>query len=283
MQDENGEEFVNEVLTFDNSDTSNIHTATSASYVDDDFESYFTEVSNQNADPYEIKLPPQRRCVSHLLKLLSKDFEKNLCDNAKKAYHHTFDALHSLWVIVRVSSRAKTICREMLGATLKYPCPTRWNSRLDCVSQCNKVEIQRKLNDLIEALKTALNSSIAMQLRTLTTHDFAVMIQYEKVFGPVAQSLDILQGEKNNSQGCVMPVLVSMRSRISQLQENNNIIKDFKVLMIKLIDSRFKNFFKYDELNKDFILSAASLARYKTRFIQSPADKEYVKNLLVRM
>lgn len=276
MQDENGEEFVNEILNFDNI-THNAHNA----HNDDDFDNYFDNDFQGNTDPNEIQLPAQRRCVSHLLNLLAKDFEKHLSGNAKAAFNKTFNALHSLWVIVRVSSRAKTICKEILNATLKYPCETRWNSKLDCVRQCNQVVIQNKLNDLIDKLKSSLNSNTAEQLRKFTANDFSVMRQYEQVFGHVANSLDILQGEKNNSQGCIMPVLISMKTRISQLRETNNIIKDFKELILNLIDNRFKNYFKYNELNKDLILSAASLPRYKTTFIESAVDREYVKNLLV--
>lgn len=200
MLDQNGEEFFNEILTFDPTVASISQTVYNEPNLDDDYHEYFEEMDlAPSTEQSEIKLPPQRRCVSHMLNLVPKDFESNLDGMAKSAFKKTFDALHSLWVIVRTSARAKTICRETLGATLKYPCETRWNSKLDCIKQCNEPGIQRKLNDLIQKLKNSLNSNTAMQLRLLNNNDFIVMVQYEKVFGPIAVALDILQGEFDNS------------------------------------------------------------------------------------
>lgn len=179
------------------------------------------------------------------------------------------------------ASRAKIICKETLGATLKYPCETRWNSKLDCIKQCNKPEIKAKLNELIQKLKNNLTSITAMQLRILTNIDLIVMAQYEKVFTPVARALDILQGEYNNSQGLILPVLLSMKARISAIEESHNIIKDFKTNMLKLIKAKFGKYFEYNSSNKDYILSAATLPLRKINFISSDENKLFVKNLLV--
>lgn len=177
MQDENGESLVSEILTFDNN---NVDVDANVDGEADDINNYFeANPAIQNEEPRKISLPAQRRCVSHLLNLVSKDFEKQLTGNAKTAYYKTFDAFHSLWVIVRFSTRAKTICREMLGTTLMLPTETRWNSKFDCVKQCNKVEIQRKLNEFILALKAELNLNSAKQQRIFTAHDFLVMAEYE--------------------------------------------------------------------------------------------------------
>lgn len=195
MLDQNGEQFFNEILTFDveaslepdrrsSSDTGN-----NEPNFDPDYNGYFEgndPIAQVQSEPYQIKLPPQRRCFSHLLNLLGKDFENNLDGLAKTAFQKTFDALHSLWVIVAVSSRAKQICRETLNASLMYPSDTRWNSKYDCIRQCNKPAIQKKLNELIQNLKTSLTSTTAMQLRLFTNNDFTVLAQYERVFEPVA-------------------------------------------------------------------------------------------------
>lgn len=120
-----------------------------------------------------------------------------------------------------------------------------------------------------------------MQLRILTNIDLIVMAQYEKVFTPVARALDILQGEYNNSQGLILPVLLSMKARISAIEESHNIIKDFKTNMLKLIKAKFGKYFEYNSSNKDYILSAATLPLRKINFISSDENKLFVKNLLV--
>lgn len=105
-------------------------------------------------------------------------------------------------------------------------------------------EIQSKLNKLSEKLKLDLNSNSAKQLKVLTTNNFSVMQQYEKVLGPVARALDILQGELNNSQGDILPVLLSMKTHISRLIDSNNIVRDFEATILKLIDTRFGSYFE---------------------------------------
>lgn len=267
ITDDHGEQFVNEVLTLEQPNGQN-----SEADVDDEIH-YFEDNRPNEGISHQIKLPPQRRCVSHLLNLLSKDFEKNLEGNAKSAYEKLFDALRPIWFIIRKSSRAKEICKEVFGITLKYPTETRWNSTFDCISQLNEPAIQRKLNSFIEAIKLELKSTTASLLAPLTNDNFVVMAQYVKVFHPVAIALDILQGEFHCSQGSVLPVLISMKVHITQLEGNNNIIRDFKSLMLNLIEKRFGSYFEYKEQNKDFILSAITQPSIKDTFIVSTETK----------
>lgn len=290
MLDENGEQFVNEIYTFDiearlePDAESSSETGSIEPNFDADYNGYFVEnrPSEQvQSESVQIKMPPQRRCVSHLLNLLGTDFEKNLDGLAKTAFQKTFNALHSLWVIVSVSPRAKQICKETLNASLMFPCRTRWNSLYDCIRQCNKPEIQTKLNDLVQKLKSSLTSNSAMLLRLFTNNDFHVMAQYEKVFGPVAQALDTLQGEYNNSQGRILPVLLSMKRRILDAEGSGNIIRDFKSIILRQIDVRFGKYFEYNSANKDFILSAVTLPCYKINFISTEENKIVTKNLLI--
>lgn len=282
LVDDCGDAYVSEILEFERQ---NINvTAVDESSNDVTFQNYFQEdvlEPPQAIVMNRIVMPPQRRCVSHLLNLLSQDFEKSLEGVAKAAFKNTFDTLHTLWSIIRNSARAKVICKDVLGVVLKFPCETRWNSRFDCVKQCNKAEIQSKLNELIVNLKSELNSSTSKQLKLLSTHNICVIQQYERVLEPVARSLDILQGDRTCHQGDIFPVLLSMKTHIARLTDSNNIIRDFKATLLKLIDVRFSSYFKYDASNKDFILAAVSLPRYKTSFIQNDEDKIFVKNLLI--
>lgn len=273
MIDENGDGFVGEVLALNNE--------ISAQPTDDtNYDNYFELPVPETAE-HTIKMPPQRRCYSHLLNLLSKDFEKKLGGMEQKAFKTTFDALHTLWSITRKSARAKFICKEELGEVLKFPCETRWNSRFDCVKQCNRPEIQGKLNSLIDNLKKQLNSESSKQLKILVPNNFNVLQQYENVMAPVARALDILQGENNCNQGDILPVISSMKMHISRLPEDQNIIRDFKSTMLQAINDRFGNLFVYNAMNKDFILGTITSPQYKTGVIQKDMDKLFAKNLLI--
>lgn len=73
MQDDDGNEFTNEILNFDEV-SGNTISATDQNQ-DDDYRNYFGEPSSRSQpEPNRIRLPPQRRCQSHILNLLSSDF-----------------------------------------------------------------------------------------------------------------------------------------------------------------------------------------------------------------
>lgn len=279
MEDQNGETCVSEILNF------NLEEELSPpdNVPDKNYDEYFEGV-NEVPSAIKIDLPPQRRCVSHLLNLVSDDFEKNLSGMAKTALIAAFNKLHSVWVLTHRSSKSKDLCKQVLGKLLLVPCATRWNSKFDAVKRCVEPTIKGKLNELIERLQTEvieLYSTSNRRLCLITAHDEAVIQQYINVFEPVAKSLDMMQSEFNGSQGLIIPVLVTMKHRILQIEENSNVARDFKSTMLHVISSRFSNYFKFNELNKDLILASLTLPRIKTSFISQDDNLIYAKSLLV--
>lgn len=276
MEDDNGESYSTEILTFD------INDAEQDTLIVDSTDVYlgdYIETDDYDEPIERIELPPQRRCLPHLLNLLAHDFDKILTGNAKTVLVATLNKLHSLWVLTHRSSRAKEICKEVLGKCLLIPCATRWNSKFDAVQRCNEPEVQKNLNTLIQRLKSEIKS--AAHLQNLTNNDFSVMKHYINVMKPVAQSLDTLQGEYNSSQGFILPVLVSLKHRVSIIETTTNIIRDFKAAMLKVIDDRFRNYFSFGENNKDLLLASLTIPKFKTNFISNDDDIIYAKNLLI--
>lgn len=200
MQNDDGEYFQTEILDF----------ATEPFVEDDD---YFGDGVPNAQD--RLKLPPQRRCHSHICNLMPQDFEKMLPTNADKAFKQMYNKLHSLWSTTSRSSLAKTITKEVLGCQLTIPVETRWNSKFDSIMKVYKILKpgdnigQNKINLLIKRLRTELNSAAHLQL--IERSDFVVMEKYIKVMEPVACALDILQGEFNCSQGYILPVFVEYK------------------------------------------------------------------------
>lgn len=200
MMDNNGEYFSNDLLEFDTNDPNNA-TNNITEEIDDntmDIENYFG--ASNTPEPHQndgIKLPPQRRCLPHLLNLLQKDFEtKYLTGIAKKSLFSTLDKLRTLWLLTHRSSLAKTISKSVLGYVLITPNDTRWNSRYDAVKMCSRKDSQPKLNKLIQQLKSELTSVSAQNLQILTPSDFAIIQHYVNVLEPVAMALDTLQRKK---------------------------------------------------------------------------------------
>lgn len=269
MEDINGDFFVTEILDFTD--------RTEASYVDTDFLDFSDDATSE-----EFNLPEQRRCISHECNLLSQDFlKKHLTGNAKTNLVHSLSKLHTLWVLTHRSSKAKSICQEILGRCLKVPCETRWNSRFDAVKMCMEPEIQKKLNTLIQKLKDTLTTcETAKNLQLLTKNDIFILSMYLKVSEPVAQSLDVMQREANSCQGLIIPVLLSMKHRVQRIDESSTTSKEFKNAMLKGIEARMQKYIDLDK-NNDLLLASLSLPRIKCKFIEKDDDIIYAKRLLV--
>lgn len=273
MEDINGELFASEILDFNAEST---HGENELIAIIDDFDDYI----NGEPENIQMKIAKQRRCVSHLIHLLSKDFSNKLTGLAKSSLIAALNKLHQLWVLTHRSSRAKTICKDILGKCLLIPCETRWNSIYDAVKRCNEPEIQPKLNKLIETLQKE-NVGTAKNMQLLTIHDFTVITNYLKVMESVAISLDKMQAEFNGCQGIIIPILLSMKHHVSQLSESSNIIRDFKSCMLSVINDRFGDYLSFNEVDKDLILASVTLPQFKTNFIASDDDTIFAKNLLI--
>lgn len=280
MEDINGDIFVNEILHLNGSNIDSIENKDADS--DGGFDTYLSEVPIETALPTIAPLPAQKRCESHKLNLLERDFEtKFLNTTAQGRLCHAMSKLHTLWVLIRRSSQAKDICKEIIGRCLIAPNDTRWNSKPDAVKLVMKSDIQKNVNKLIAELKSKLKSQSAKNLQMLTHGDFVVLSVYVMVMDPVAQSLDVMQREFNGSQGYILPVLNSMKHRIERIEETSPIVRDFKSAMIQAIDSRFRGYFSFDASNKELLLASITEPKIKTNFIENDDDLLYTKNLLM--
>lgn len=133
-----------------------------------------------------IELPMQMRCISHLLNLISSDFEKVLSIQAKTVLVTAISKVHAIWNFVHRSAQAKTLCLEIIGCCLPIPCVTRWNSRYDAVAKICDSKIKPQVNMLVQRLSTELSS--ATHLQVLSNADWIVLNEYIRVMAPIAQA-----------------------------------------------------------------------------------------------
>lgn len=275
-----GEYFVSNIVDFDVIDSVeeflNDNDEYGEQFANDEFSEDFIEEPQQEEEEEMITLPPQRRCISHKLNLISGDFEKELTGNAKSLLVQSISKLHALWVLVGRSTAARKICTQILGCSLKTPCITRWNSKFDAVNQIFK--LKPKINLLIQELKPKLKSASSLNL--ITSNDWIVIEEYIKIFTPVATALDKLQGEKNGCQGFIVPTLMAMRHHIVR-QNCRQITHEFKNAMLKVIDNRFNGYFQITNDNRELLIASASLPRFKTNSFESEENKRFVKDLLI--
>lgn len=284
MHTEDGELLFSNLLSFDSQETETSNSSSFDSIEDigqnsnDSIDEIFGSSDERNDNQLDvIELPPQRRCLSHHLNLTSDDFEKALSGPVKTAYVAAVNKLHALWILTHRSSQAKSICKEELKRVFSIPCDTRWNSKYDAIVKSCSDAFKPKINFLIQRLKNEISSASILQ--PLCNNDWLILNEYLKVMKPVAVALDRLQGEKNTSQGFILPTLFAMKFHITSL-EGGNALQVMKKAMLESIAKRYSVFFEINELNRDFILSAVSLPQFKTYFIENAIDERSARDLL---
>lgn len=284
MAADDGEIFLSNIITLNGDE--NIHELNeneSSTGEDEDNSNFFEDIDcidsrdrNEGEDAPEVdiipldELPAQRRCLSHLLNLISKDFQKALPKNARAALISAISKLHSLWVCTHRSSEAKRISDEVIGCRFPLPNETRWNALYDAIEKSSQKDIKPKINFLIQRLVSEAKKN---HLQTLTNNDWCVLTEYLKVMRPVAGSLDRLQAEQNGSQGFILPTLISMKHHISKV-DGNAIAVQFRKTMLEVLSNRFDRHIEVSERNKDLVLAAVSLPRFKNYFLESETNQK---------
>lgn len=295
MQQSDGELLFSNILTFDRNNlyelpstsrnepnAENISSDLEGHEEDNDEINFFHDIAQadqpeQNIQRKDIILPPQRRCLSHLLNLVYSDFEKKLSCVARSALVNSISKLHALWIFTHRSSHAKTICLEILGRALKVPCETRRNSKKDAIELACSDNVKPKINPLIENLKEIIKG--AGHLQKLSQNDWIILKEYLNVMQPVARSLDRLQSEKDGAQGYILPTLFALKHHVDKVG-GNNIANQFKTAMTDVINDRFGNYLLISESNRELILATATLPKFKNYFVDSDSEKHLIYQML---
>ncbi|KAI9552175.1 hypothetical protein GHT06_022512 [Daphnia sinensis] len=94
--------------------------------------------------------------------------------------------------------------------TKKTPYETRWNSKFDAVEDVLSKD-QDKLDEVMSSL----------QLEILDDTDRILLKEFLLVKKPIAVYFDILQVEKNNFLGCVLPCVLKIKQEIQTITSQN--------------------------------------------------------------
>lgn len=151
IQNEDGELLVSNVISLNHETVSEVNLENNRSLdtspienLDSIDEYLLNEVAGVQID--SIVLPPQRRCLSHMLNLVSADFQKNLNPQANSVLLSALNKVQALGNFVHRSARGKQMCLEIVGCTIPLACVTRWNSRFDTVVKVCSTNVKPKVN-----------------------------------------------------------------------------------------------------------------------------------------
>ena len=154
----------------------------------------------------EPDLPPHHRCAAHTLNLVATtDSECAKLDTTyKKIGRSTFAKCQALWnKYGRTTSASEIVAKEAGLLQLVCPCAMRWNSVFDAVTCLNRVCCEKgnsALSNICHGLDVPREC-----------HELELLESYEHIMKPLAQALDILQGDKNTLFGFLVPTLERLK------------------------------------------------------------------------
>uniref|UniRef100_H2MH36 HAT C-terminal dimerisation domain-containing protein n=1 Tax=Oryzias latipes TaxID=8090 RepID=H2MH36_ORYLA len=162
------------------------------------------------SDEGHITLPPQYRCASHTINLIStSDVEKYLTSSptTKSVYRVTIAKCTALWTKASRSTVAAEQVQEVRKRKLLVPSSTRWNSFYDAVSRVAEIPMN-ELNNLCNKLG----------IKCFNEKEYQFMHEYCIAMKPLTAALDILQGDEC-PYGALLPTLEILMMKSLSLKD----------------------------------------------------------------
>ncbi|KAL4001427.1 interleukin 8 [Sarotherodon galilaeus] len=254
---DNGSNFIKAFRMFQKSD--------SDEELEEDDEVTFTDVEQTLSTESEgqFSLPPHLRCASHTLNLIFHDVEKWLQANeAKFIYRSATSKCSAMWTKANRSSVASELVDNFFKKKLIVPVSTRWNSFHDALSRITDIPLA-ELNTVCTQFG----------IKCFTDREYLFLKEYCIVLKPLTVALDILQGEENCYFGILLPTLEILISRTLALQDELKLTASLPDIIVKAIKVRFSSMMD----NKEALLAAVTLPKFKLRWIREEEKKDMVR------
>uniref|UniRef100_A0A3B4GFE3 HAT C-terminal dimerisation domain-containing protein n=1 Tax=Pundamilia nyererei TaxID=303518 RepID=A0A3B4GFE3_9CICH len=143
---------------------------------------------------------------------------------------------------------------------LVVPVSTRWNSFHDALSRITDIPLA-ELNIVCTQFG----------IKCFTDREYLFLNEYCIVLKPLTVALDILQGEENCYFGILLPTLEILMSRMLALQDELKLTASLPdIIAIKV---RFSSMMD----NKEALLAAVTLPKFKLRWIREEEKKDMVR------
>ncbi|KAL2096766.1 hypothetical protein ACEWY4_005973 [Coilia grayii] len=232
----------------------------------------FTDVSKvlSTESDETFSLLPHLRCAFHTLNLISKnDLEKWLTSNngCKAVYRSALAKCTALWTKTSRSTVASDQVEEVIKRKLIIPTATHWNSTHDALSL------------IIEIPITDLNTICSrLGVKCITEREYQFLKEYCTVLKPLAAALDILQGEDDCYYGTLLPTLEILMLKLLALKDGlSQMTVGMPGAIVQAIKSRFSSILD----SKDALMAAATMPKFKVRWLKDEKRRDAVKTLLI--
>ena len=185
-----------------------------------------------------------------------------------KSIYLCYGKCSALWNKTSHCTTSADIVREKLNTCLVNPNATRWNSFYNAVD---------KIRVLLERTPDETMSDVfhALDVPMFTSSQVTFIREYCTVVQPLANALDILQGDQHMCNGYLLPTLCSLQNKLNALKPG---LQFAASLVDAVLSGVAKLFAGYRERN-DLIIATVSVPQFKLRWLEEP-DKERARSLL---
>lgn len=156
------------------------------------------------------------------------------------------------------SPKLKEIFLEKVKVALPRPVVTRWNSLYDALTRI--VKLREKIVEI--------SPQIGIK-NILSDLDFRYIEGYLKILKPIAETLDLLQGETVCHYGSRLSSLVSLKVKLKALESSQASTRYAPLIsgLLKSLENRFKSFFDLEDGVAGAAIAACSHPRFKKRWL----------------
>lgn len=124
------------------------------------------------------------------------------------------------------------------------------------------------------------------KFRQFTSDELDFIVEYEKIMKPVANKLDILQGDKNSHLGCLLPHITHLHDTLTQLLRGMKgpLAYCKPIVKVMLTSLRLPERFGHVFENPDYRLASVFHPAYKFGWITmwDPSQLEPIRELMIK-
>jgi len=148
---------------------------------------------------------------------------------------------------------------SLLGAQLKYPVVTRWNSLYDSIK--NVLLHKSKLNELCQ--KLGIESFLEI--------DFKYLADYVQLLQPLADAIDFLQTSVGMLFGYLLPALATIKTKLTKIQINSESehTRWMAGALMSAVNERFSAYVNLEKNAEDAVIASILCPAVKCRWIKA--------------
>ncbi|KAL3979254.1 MFS transporter (acetyl-CoA transporter) [Sarotherodon galilaeus] len=210
--------------------------------------------------PGEKKLSAAVNSTSNLLKHLTRQHRQSLLSEPSSSSMDNTAATPA-----KQTKLDFTSATQKVSATSK--CSAMW-------TKANRSSVAKEITDIpLAELNTVCTQ---FGIKCFTDREYLFLKEYCIVLKPLTVALDILQGEENCYFGILLPTLEILMSRTLALQDELKLTASLPDIIVKAIKVRFSSMMD----NKEALLAAVTLPKFKLRWIREEEKKDMVRAML---